>query len=141
MPAHETHLRVRYGETDKAGVVYYANYLLYFEVARSAFMRDLGKSYAQVEREGVLLTVVDAHCKYLGSAHYEDPLTITTTVTKLTLTRVVFSHEVLREGTGDLIATGHTTLAALDSRSEPRKPCRLPEDLKQILETAMQNAG
>ena len=141
MPAHETHLRVRYGETDQAGVVYYANYLLYFEVARTAFMRDLGKPYAQIESEGVLLTVVDAYCKYLGSAHYDDPLTIRTTVAKLTLTRVVFSHEVVRDGAGDLIATGHTTLAALDARRVPRKPCRVPDDLKQILETAMQDQG
>jgi len=131
MTPHETEIRVRYGETDQAGVVYYANYLLYFEVARTAFMRDLGTPYTEVEDRGLFLTVADASCKYLGTAKYDDLLVVRTTVTRVTHTRAVFHYDVVQEDTGEIIATGDTTLACIDGS---RKLCRLPEDIRNLLQ-------
>lgn len=130
MPPHETQIRVRYGETDQAGVVYYGNYLLYFEVARSEFMRALGMPYTSLEGRGLFLTVADAYCKYLSTATYDELLVVRTTVTKMTLTRVVFHYDVVRNDSGETIATGDTTLACIDPG---RKPCRLPDDLRSLL--------
>ena len=130
MPPHETKIRVRYGETDQAGVVYYGNYLLYFEVARSELMRSLGMPYTSFEGRGQFLTVADAYCKYLGTASYDDLLIVRTTVTRMTLTRVVFHYDVVHNDSGEIIATGDTTLACID---EGRKPSRLPDDLKELL--------
>ncbi len=134
MDTHDTEIRVRYGETDQAGVVYYANYLLYFEVARTAFMRAFGIPYTEVEDRGFFLTVADASCKYLGTAKYDDQLVIRTSVTRVTHTRAVFHYEVLQSGTGDVIATGDTTLACID---RSRKLCRLPEDVRHLLQSQM----
>ena len=134
MSSHETEIRVRYGETDQAGVVYYANYLLYFEVARTAFMRDFGTPYTAVEDRGLFLTVADASCKYLGTAKYDDLLLIRTSVTRVTHTRVVFHYEVAQKATGEAVATGDTTLACIDSS---RKLCRLPEDVRHLLQEQM----
>ena len=75
MHVHETKVRVLYAHTDKAGVVYYANYLQFFEAGRTEYFRSLGKSYADFERQGILLTVVEASCKYLAPAAYDDELT------------------------------------------------------------------
>ena len=76
MIEHKEVLRVRYGETDQMGFVYYGNYALYFEVARVEALRSLGISYAQLEKEGVLLPVYEFTTKYLKPANYDDMLTI-----------------------------------------------------------------
>ncbi len=133
MAAHETQFRVRYGETDQAGVVYYGNYLLYFEVGRTEFMRALGMPYSDIEARGYFLTVADSYCKYLGVASYDHLVSVRTTITKLTLTRVVFAYEVTNETTGERIAEGYSTLACIDRN---RKPSRLPDDLRERLESA-----
>ena len=133
MSTHQTQFRVRYGETDQAGVVYYGNYLLYFEVGRTEHMRALGMPYAEVEARGYFLAIADAYCKYLGSAKYDDLVAVRTRIAKVSLTCVVFDYELANETTGELIATGRTTLACLD---RGRKPTRMPEDLRELLESA-----
>ena len=130
MSTHETQFRVRYGETDQAGVVYYGNYLLYFEVGRTEHMRALGMPYAEFEDRGLFLTVADTYCKYLGAARYDHLITVRTAVSKVTLTRVVFDYEVVNSTTDTVIATGYTTLACIDRE---RKPTRVPEDLRELL--------
>ena len=134
MSTHEVQFRVRYGETDQAGVVYYGNYLLYFEVGRTEHMRALGMPYAEIEKRGFFLTIADAYCKYLGVAQYDDLVAVRTTISKVTLTRAVFDYEVRNETTGDVIATGYSTLACID---RDRKPQRLPDDLKGLFDSAM----
>ncbi len=133
MAVHETQIRVRYGETDQAGVVYYGAYLLYFEVGRTEFMRALGLPYAEVEKRGLYLTVADTYCKYLGAARYDDLLTIRTFVSKLTLTRVVFEYEVINESAGVVVARGYSTLACID---RGRKLTRMPDDVRNLLAQA-----
>ena len=103
-----TRTRVRYGETDKMGVAYHANYLNWFEMGRSDLCRYNGKSFAVWESEGVLLPVVEAHCRYKSPLYYEDEIEIETTVTKLTKVSVVFSCRVLHADTGRVAAEGYT---------------------------------
>src|SRR2546426_9501538 len=89
-------VRVRYAETDKMGVVYYANYFVWFEVGRTDLLRNSGSTYRDLEAEGISLPVIEAHCEYLRSACYDDELEIQTTGTLLSPIRVEFDYKVIR---------------------------------------------
>lgn len=103
-------LRVRYAETDAMGVVYYANYLVWFELGRTEWIRVHGVTYRQFEEQGVLLPAVHAACDYKSSARYDDLVRVETTVTALSRVRVGFAYRVLRvePGPETLLATGRT---------------------------------
>ncbi len=120
---HKTQVRVRYEETDQMGVVYHANYLRYFEIGRTEALRDRGMTYAEMERGGLLLAVVEAACTFHSAAYYDNLLTIHTTLTEVRKVRLRFDYEILAEGGGPPLVTGHTTLACLDT---DRKPAKLP---------------
>lgn len=124
-------LRVRYSETDKMGVVYYANYFAWFEVGRSDLLRQRGMSYRELESQGVILPVVEAQCRYVKSARYDDLLRITTRSTPSSRVRIHFDYEIHRAEDEELLATGTTDHVAVDSRGKPR---RLPEKVMRILE-------
>lgn len=116
--------RVPYADTDQMGVVYYANYLVYFERLRNELIRAGGRSYRQWEEEGVNLPVIQAYCDYLKPAHYDDLLTITGSVTEAKKVRIRIECEVRR---GDeLLARGYTVHACLDREG---KPIRVPVEL------------
>ena len=117
-------LRVRYAETDQMGVVYYANYLVWFEVGRTDLLRENGWSYREMEVEGFSLPVTEAHCEYKSSAKYDDDIQVKTTGTMVSPVRVRFNYEVARAGDGALLATGFTVHATLNLAG---RPCRLPE--------------
>jgi acyl-CoA thioester hydrolase len=123
-------VRVRYAETDRMGVVYYANYLVWFEVGRTEWLRDTGWSYREMEADGVSLPVIEAHCQYRRPARYDDELEIRTTGRLLTPVRVRFDYEVWREGDDQPLAAGHTVHAALDPGG---RPCRLPARVSALL--------
>lgn len=107
--SHVIELRVRYAETDAMGVVYYANYLVYFELGRTEWVRAHGVPYREFEDEGVLLPVVDVSCRYHASARYDDLLRIETTATMITPARITFHYRVTRPATaGTLLADGYT---------------------------------
>ncbi len=94
----ETHIRVRYAETDQMNVVYYGNYAQYFEVARAESIRNLGFTYKEMEAAGVMMPVVEMQTKYLRPAHYDDLLNIKTILRELPADhRIVFEHEVYNE--------------------------------------------
>ena len=120
-------VRVRYAETDKMGVVYYANYFVWFEVGRTDLLRNAGWSYREMEQEGIALPVIEAHCEYRQSARYDDELEIRTTGSQRSPVRVAFEYEVVRPSDAATIATGRTIHAALDRDG---RPCRLPERVK-----------
>ena len=117
-------VRVRYAETDKMGVVYYANYLVWFEVSRTDWLRHAGWSYVEMEAEGFMLPVVEAHCAYRQSARYDDELDIRARGTRLSPVRVRFDYQVVRVTDGSVLVEGHTVHASLDPTGRPRK---LPE--------------
>ena len=126
----KTQIRVRYGETDKMGVVYYGNYPLYFEVGRTDMLREFGLTYRGFEQQGIILPVVSLNVKYHRPACYDDLLTITTTLRKMPAVRIAFDYQVHNEA-GELIAEGDTTLVFTDAKT--RKPCKAPEILLQAL--------
>ena len=130
MFVHEMTLRVLYAHTDKAGVVYYANYLQFFEAGRTEYFRALGKSYADFEREGALLTVVEARCRSLAPAHYDDLITLRTWITRVRRTRVDFAYDGVH-AEGEKVCEGSTVLACLDSAS--RRPRELPPAMRDLL--------
>ena len=119
------------------GVVYHANYLVYFEIGRTELIRKLGRSYAAMETEGWRLPVTEASLRYRGSARYDDELVITTSISKVTGVRIRFEYTVTREEDGDgekdqrLIVEGHTVLACVDEHGIPK---RLPREVHQALE-------
>jgi acyl-CoA thioester hydrolase len=111
-------IRVIFGDTDQMGVVYYANYLRYFEAARAAYWRALGKSYKDLEAWGIALPVVEARCDYRSPAYYEDLLAVETRVSELRGASLRFAYRIFR---GDqLIASGTTRHAVIGSNGRPR---------------------
>jgi acyl-CoA thioester hydrolase len=128
-PCSSSSLRVRYAETDTMGVVYYANYLVWFEVGRTDLLRGTGWSYREMEAEGVSLPVIEAHCEYRQPARYDDVLEVRTRGAILSTVRLRFDYEVVRSADGMLLATGHTVHASLDRSG---RPCRLPARAKEL---------
>lgn len=116
-----TKVRVRYGETDAMGVVYYGAFFNYFEDGRVAYLRVKGLPYSQMERAGVFMPVAEAFCKYIAPAHFEDVLTVETFVTAAGRATVRFDYIVRRDG--DVVAEGYTVHAA---RNAAGKPVRIP---------------
>jgi acyl-CoA thioester hydrolase len=121
---------VRYAETDQMGVAYYANYLVWFEVARTDLLRQSGWTYREMERDGYLLPVVDAGCEYRKAARYDDELEIHTRAVLLSPVRIRFEYEVVRAADQVTIAGGHTTHAALGASGRPR---RLPAKICELI--------
>ena len=129
LPSSTSVVRVRYAETDKMGVVYYANYLVWFEVGRADLLRSLGWTYRDMEHAGISLPVIEAHCVYQRPARYDDELEIRTTGRMLSPVRMEFTYEVRRIDDGVVAASGKTVHAALDKGG---KPCRLPERIRRV---------
>ncbi len=114
-------VRVRYAETDKMGVVYYANYLVWFEVSRTDWLRHAGWSYRDMETEGYMLPVVHATCAYKQSARYDDEIDIVARGTLLSPVRIRFDYDVRRAADAALLAEGYTVHASLDPQGKPRR--------------------
>jgi acyl-CoA thioester hydrolase len=121
-------VRVRYAETDKMGVVYYANYLVWFEVARADLLRSLGWTYREMEQDGVSLPVIEAHCENRRPARYDDELSVNTEGTILSPVRMLFEYEVVHRADGGIAAVGRTVHASLDAAG---RPCRLPARIRE----------
>ena len=129
MPQSVTSLRVRYAETDKMGVVYYANFLVWFEVARADLLRSLGWTYREMEAAGVSLPVVEAHCEYRRPARYDDEIEVRTEGRMVSAVRMKFSYTVVRQVDQVVAASGYTLHAAIGPSG---RPCRLPERIQQV---------
>jgi acyl-CoA thioester hydrolase len=107
-PASEARVRVRYAETDQMGVVYHSNYLIWFEVGRVEFIRQLGLNYKQMEEEGCGIAVVDVHVRYKAPARYDDELMIETRLLAARGAVVKFGYRILRITDGLLLCEGET---------------------------------
>jgi acyl-CoA thioester hydrolase len=116
--SHEITFRVRYAETDRMGLLHHANYIVYFEMGRTEFLRQKGISYRDIEDSGHLLVVVEVGCKFKRPAYYDDLLTLRTTLERVTHVKVVHRYEVFRDGL--LLAEGHSTLACVDREGKPQ---------------------
>ncbi len=131
MYTFETSIRVRYGETDQMGYVYYGNYPLYYEVGRTEMLRSVGLSYRAMEEEGILLPVHSLTIKYIEPARYDDLLTLRVMLKELPTARIHFHYELYNEQ-NTLLNTGETVLVFVDAQT--RKPRRAPDALMKELE-------
>jgi len=128
---HETLLRVRYSETDKMGIVYYANYLIWFEIGRTEFCRARGFSYRDMEEnEDAFLVVAESYCRYKAPAYYDDELLIRTHITELRRRSLRFGYEIVRMSDDQIIAEGETGHVITDATGRVRS---FPEGYAQRL--------
>jgi len=140
MPVNTHQVRVRYAETDQMGIVYYANYLVWFELGRVELLRSLGLAYSQLETEHeCILPVVEAHCRYRAPARYDDEILIETRPALLRGTVIKFAYRILRKAPDGeeptLLAEGDTVHVVCDDQLN-RKP--LPERYAEALRVMME---
>ena len=122
-------VRVRYAETDKMGVVYYSNYLIWFEIGRTDWLRATGLTYREIEADGIQLPVIEAHCEYRQGARYDDEVEIKTRAKKLSPVRIQFDYQVTRRADAAVLAKGNTVHATVDRDG---RPVRMPERVKDL---------
>ena len=135
----ETRLRVRYAETDQMNVAYHSNYIIWFEVGRVEFMRQLGFTYRQMELHDQLhLPVAEVRCRYKAPARYDDELVIRTHIARLRSSLIQFQYQVLRADDGLLLAEGESTHVAVNSRME-KTP--FPEKYMSVFRQVAARAG
>lgn len=127
---HSTDIRVIYGDTDRMGVVYYANYLRYFEAARNEYFRARGGRYRDMEQEGVMLPVIEAGVRYRAPARYDDLLRVDIAITEIRRVSLRFGYRVRRAEDSEVLAEGHTVHACVDRE---HRPVRLPDHVRSLL--------
>lgn len=127
----KTTVRVRYADTDRMGVVYHANYFEYFETGRADFIRRIWKPYAELEKEGLILPVIEAGCRYYKSAEYDDVLTVCTRVENFTDARLCFHYSIFKSAEIHSLAEGFTVHCFMNLQGKLR---RIPSPLRRILE-------
>lgn len=134
MTSHETRLRVRYAETDQMGVVYYANYLVWMELGRVEYCRAAGLRYKELEaQDGVLLAVVDAHCRYLHPARYDEEIVVQTWIARANPRMVEFHYRICEAESSRELASGETRHIFL---GPDMKPVKLPEKYRPLFGVA-----
>ena len=112
-----TELVVRYAETDQMGVVHHATYPIWFEIARTEYIKALGMSYSDMEKEGVMLPVTGISCRYRLPARYDDILEITARITRFSPARIEFEYEVRRKGEQEILTTGTSAHGFVDAET------------------------
>src|SRR4030081_2571381 len=132
--SHSTELRVRYAETDRMGVVYYANYLVWCEVGRVEFLRALGRSYATLAHEGAGLRVAEEKVRYLAPARFDDLVRVETTLTGVRSRAVTFDYLITHAESGARLATARTALVSLDRDG---RLAAIPQDFRLTLESVL----
>ncbi|MCK5815196.1 MAG: acyl-CoA thioesterase [Flavobacteriaceae bacterium] len=126
MLTHELKIRVRYGETDQMGYVYYGNYAQFFEMGRAEWLRNINASYKTLEDTGIMLPVLNLNVNYLKPAKYDDLLTLKTTLKKIPSVKIEFGFEIFNKK-NELLTTGYTSLVFIDIKKN--KPIRCPDYL------------
>jgi acyl-CoA thioester hydrolase len=137
-PHIDVEIRVRYGETDQMGVVYHAVYLVWCEIGRTEYMRQLGMPYATLEGSGTLLAVADASLRYHAPARYDDIIRVETTLTEVRSRAVTFDYAIFHVDKGTRLVTARTLLVSLDRAS---RPAPIPTEARALLERASRGEG
>ena len=128
---NKTSIRVRYGETDQMGVVYHANYVNFFEIGRTEWLRSLGYTYKSLEASGVFLPVIGIEIDYKKSAKYDDELTVESSLIEKPNIRIQFLHKIFNQE-GDLLVTGTSKLVFLDKINN--RPVKCPKFLLNLID-------
>lgn len=123
-------VRVRYAETDKMGIVYYAHYFVWFEIGRTDWLRETGWTYRSMEDEGLALPVIESHCEYKLGARYDDEIEIRTRARLVTPVRLAFDYGIVRRPDLAPLASGHTIHVTVDRAG---RPVRLPSRVRDLL--------
>ena len=122
---HATKIRVRYGETDQMGYMYYGNYAEFFEVGRVEMLRSLGLTYSGMEASGIMMPVLELHSKYLKPARYDEEITVNVSMAKMPAVKIHFKYELYNEKQ-ELIHIGETLLAFINMKTN--RPCLPPPE-------------
>lgn len=130
MIQHDCKIRVWYCDTDQMGIVHHSNYVKFFEVARTEWLRAIGLTYAEMERRGVMMPIVEVQVRYRQPAYYDELIAVTAFVEEMPMARMNFKYEIRGED-GREIASGSTTLGFIDR--ETRRPQRAPKWLLDVL--------
>ena len=131
MKTNKTSIRVRYGETDQMGVVYHANYVNFFEIGRTEWLRNLGYTYKSLEASGIFLPVIGIEIDYKKPAKYDDVLTIESALLEKPNVRIQFFHKIYNQE-GVLLVTGTSKLVFLDNKNN--RPIRCPKFLLNLID-------
>ena len=137
--SYSTQVRVRYKDTDQMGIMHHSNYVVLYEQARTEWLRDMGLTYAEIERRGIMSPIIEVHSRYHYPAFYDEVLTVKVSMEEMPAARLVIASEVYNEA-GKLVNTGSVTLGFMHAST--RRPCRAPEWFIAALEEyiAKQNA-
>lgn len=139
MLKHESQIRVRYADTDQMRFVYYGKYFEYFEQGRSDLLRAIGLPYPEIEKQGILLPVIEAYAKYRKSASYDELITVETTLAEIPVARVRLEYRVFRENDPEPLVEGYTVHSFLNASTG--KPTRAPSVFTQAIEEAIHNSS
>ena len=125
--------RVYYADTDHEGVVYYANYLKWFEIGRTEILRQYGYDYSGIEKKDIIVPVVEVKCSYKQSAKYNDVVIINTTIGNIGNSSIMFNYEIIRKKDKKLLAEGYTINVFVDRKT--MKSIEIPEELRKALQS------
>ena len=129
--SYSTQIRVRYKDTDQMGIMHHSNYVVLYEQARTEWLRDMGLTYAESERRGIMSPIIEVHSRFHYPAFYDEVLTVKVSIDEMPAARLIVDSEVYNEA-GKLINTGSVTLGFMNSAT--RRPCRVPEWFTEALE-------
>src|SRR3989338_4412726 len=130
---NSTEIRVYYADTDHEGVVYYANYLRWFEIGRTEILRQHGYDYSDIEKKNIIVPVVEVKCNYNDSARYNDVVIIETNIERIGNSSIKFNYKIIRKKDEKLLAEGYTINVFVDMKT--KKPTKIPEELRKALQT------
>ncbi|MEG1758982.1 MAG: thioesterase family protein [Alistipes sp.] len=130
MITHDCKIRVWYKHTDQMAICHHSNYICYYEAARSELLRSLGMSFAEVEKRGIMMPILEVNSKYHKPAYFDELLTVRISLRDLPMARITFYYEIFNEA-GELLNTGSTMLGFI--HSDTRRPCRCPEWFMALL--------
>ena len=119
MNIYKTEVRVPFADTDRMGIVYHTNYIKYFEVGRTEYLREIGYPYIQLEEDGIWLPVASVYCEYKSPAKYDDLLTVNTWVGEFKSATIIMAYEVYRKETDELLVRGETKHPITDDKLKP----------------------
>ncbi|WP_040196395.1 acyl-CoA thioesterase [Candidatus Soleaferrea massiliensis] len=135
----KSHITVRYAETDQMGITHHSVYPVWYEVARTDFIKQVGMHYSEVEKAGVMMPLVSLDVKYMGYTKYEDELTVEVSITKLTAARMEFEYKVYRNGGDKPVNIGHTAHAWTNREMRVINLKKTHPEIYAIMEKAMQS--
>jgi len=133
MRIYKTEIRVPYADVDGMGIVYHVNYIKYFEIGRTEYLRAIGMPYAQLEAGGIWLPVASVYSEYKSPAKYDDLLTVDTWVKELKSATIVMAYEIKRKGTDEIIARGETKHPITDDKLKPVRLRNINPELYRLL--------